>query len=51
MFARAALFAHIQQTLFNVETIEPSGHVSHDVASGSNREILAASTCFPGCPR
>ena len=25
MFARAALFAHIQQTLFNVETIEPSG--------------------------
>src|SRR5262249_9873323 len=23
MFARAALFAHIQQTLFNVETIEP----------------------------
>ena len=26
MFARAALFAHIQQTLFNVETIEPSGH-------------------------
>jgi len=34
MFARAALFAHIQQTLFNVETIEPSGHFSHDVASG-----------------
>src|SRR5262245_46032167 len=32
MFARAALFAHIQQTLFNVETIEPSGHFSHDVA-------------------
>jgi hypothetical protein len=24
MFAQAALFAHIQQTLFNVETIEPS---------------------------
>ena len=23
MFARVALFAHIQQTLFNVETIEP----------------------------
>jgi hypothetical protein len=23
MFARAALFAHIQQTLFYVETIEP----------------------------
>jgi hypothetical protein len=37
MFARAALFAHIQQTLFNVETIEPSGHFSHDVASGSSR--------------
>jgi hypothetical protein len=35
MFARAALFAHIQQTLFNVETIKPSGHFSHDVASGS----------------
>jgi hypothetical protein len=30
MFARAALFAHIQQMLFNVETIEPSGHFSHD---------------------
>jgi hypothetical protein len=34
MFARAALFAHIQQMLFNVETIEPSGHFSHDVTSG-----------------
>jgi hypothetical protein len=31
MFAPAALFAHIQQTLFNVEMIEPSGHFSHDV--------------------
>ena len=28
MFARAALFAHIRQTLFSVETIEPSGHFS-----------------------
>jgi hypothetical protein len=28
MFARAALFAHIQRTLFNVETIEPSGRNS-----------------------
>jgi hypothetical protein len=43
MFARAALFAHIQQTLFNVETIEPSGHFSHDVASGSSAtEALGA---------
>jgi hypothetical protein len=25
MFARAALFAHIQQTLFDVETIVPVG--------------------------
>jgi hypothetical protein len=27
---QAALFAHIHQTLFNVETIRPSGHFSHD---------------------
>jgi hypothetical protein len=39
MFARAALFAHIQQTLFNVETIESSVHFSHDVASGSNSAV------------
>jgi hypothetical protein len=43
MFARAALFAHIQQTLFNVETIEPSGHFSHDVASGSGPTKLKVS--------
>ena len=51
MFARAALFAHIQQTLFNVETIEPSGHFSHDVASGSKCENLAMSICWPVYPR
>jgi hypothetical protein len=44
MFARAALFAHIQQTLFNVETIEPSGHFSHDVASGSISTECAKAT-------
>ena len=49
MFARAALFAHIQQTLFNVETIEPSGHFSHDVASGSSATEALGAT--PGaCP-
>jgi hypothetical protein len=53
MFARAALFARIQQTLFNVETIEPSGHFSHDVASGSFAS-KAAATARPltsGLPR
>jgi hypothetical protein len=29
---------HIQQTLFNVETIKQSGHFSHDVASGQTRK-------------
>jgi hypothetical protein len=47
MFARAALFAHIQQTLFNVETIEPSGHFSHDVASGSKSLIAVMSAARP----
>ncbi len=51
MFARAALFAHIQQTLFNVETIGPSGHFSHDVASGSDSVVPVMSAARPLFPR
>src|SRR5215813_10695294 len=31
MFARAARYAHMEQTLFNVETIEPSGTTERTV--------------------
>jgi hypothetical protein len=41
MFVPAALFAHIHQTLFNIETIEP-GYFSQDVRSGFKSRPQAA---------
>jgi hypothetical protein len=40
MFAKVALFAHIQQTLFNVETIVRRATFSHDVALGSSSPFM-----------
>jgi hypothetical protein len=47
MFARAVLFAHIQQTLFNVEAIEPDDFSARlcRVITGTDDETDRAPAC------